>query len=222
MRLEAAIESLRGGGFILLHDSEGRENEVDMVVAAEFAAPEHIVRMRRDAGGMLCMALGYDFAQNLGLRYMHEMLGEVLDSDSKKMIMGRAPYGDHPTFSIAVNHAMTYTGITDSDRALTIQSMAKLHSAADPRAEFERSFKTPGHVQLLIAKDGLLRQRRGHTEMSVYLAKLAGLVPAAAICEMMDSSTHSALSPEKAQEYASHSGIPLLYSRDLLEYAKVH
>jgi len=222
MTLNTAIESLRNGNFILLHDSEGRENEVDMVVAAEFVTPEHIVRMRQHAGGMLCMALGYDFAQKLGLRYMHNMLSEALDADSKKMIMGKAPYGDHPTFSIAVNHAMTYTGITDSDRALTIQNMAKLHSAADPRAEFERSFKTPGHVQLLIAKDGLLRRRRGHTEMSVYLAKLAGLVPAAAICEMMDGTTYSALSVEKAQEYAKLNDIPLLYSRDLLEYAKVH
>ena len=138
------------------------------------------------------------------------------------MIMGLAPYGDRPTFSISINHYQTYTGITDRDRAITIREMTNLHLSDDPRSKFISSFKTPGHVPILIASKGLLRQRRGHTEMSVYLMELAGLTPVTAICEMMDSETYSALSVEKAEKFAKQNGIPFLDGKELLEYSKVH
>lgn len=220
MPLEHALESLRRGEFVLLYDSEGRENEVDMVVAAASATPEHVARMRRHAGGMLCTALGHGLAESLGLEYMHRILSKSPVPGG--MIMGLAPYGDHPTFSISVNHRGTYTGITDRDRALTIRSVAALCGAADPRAEFESSFLTPGHVPLLIASRGMLESRRGHTEMSVYLAQAAGLAPATAICEMMDAGTYDALSLQKARTFASENGIPLVDGRELVEYARVH
>ena len=129
MSLESAIASLKRGEFILLHDSEGRENEIDMVVAAEFITPEHVARMRQHAGGLLCLAIDNSFGENLGLKYMHEILSnsDSFDSHSKEMIMGLAPYGDHPTFSISINHKQTYTGITDRDRALTIKEMSTLY-----------------------------------------------------------------------------------------------
>ncbi len=221
MSLETGLETLRQGEFVLLHDSEGRENEIDMVVAAEFVTPEHVARMRRHAGGLLCMAVDNGFASSLGLRYMHELLAEHPDSD-REMIMGLAPYGDHPTFSISVNHYQTYTGITDNDRSLTIRELANIHGVENKRKRFISSFKTPGHVPILIASRGLLHERQGHTEMSVYLARVAGLTPVTAICEMMDAETYKALSLEKAHRYARQNGIQLVDSRELLEYAKVH
>lgn len=221
MGLEGAIESLRRGEFILLHDSAGRENEVDMVVAAEFAGPEHVARMRQHAGGLLCLAIDSYFGKSLGVRYMHEILAET-DSVSEEMIMGLAPYGDSSTFSITINHHQTYTGITDRDRSLTIRELADLYDMKDPKSSFVSSFKTPGHVPLLVASDGLLSERRGHTEMSVYLTKLAGLAPAAAICEMMDATTYAALSVEKAHKYAKQNAIPLVDGGELVEYARVH
>ena len=221
MSLESALESLKRGEFVLLFDSAGRENEIDMVVAAEFITPEHIARMRQHAGGLLCMALENDFANSLKLQYMHEILSNS-EISNKEMIMGLAPYGDHPTFSLSINHYQTYTGITDKDRALTIKEMANLFHIENKQKKFSSSFKTPGHVPLLIASKGLLSSRQGHTEMSVYLAQIAGLIPVTAICEMMDAETYAALSVEKAEKFAKQNGIPLIDGKELLEYAKVH
>ena len=155
---------------------------------------------------------------------MHDILSnsDSFDSHSKEMIIGLAPYGDHPTFSISINHYQTYTGITDQDRALTIREMANLHKIENKRNKFVSSFKTPGHVPMLIASKGLLANRHGHTEMSVYLAQVAELTPVTAICEMMDAETYSALSFEKAQKYANQNAIPLIDGKELIEYAKVH
>lgn len=222
MSLESAIDSLKQGEFVLLHDSVGRENEIDMVVAAELITPEHIARMRQHAGGLLCLAIDNGFGKSLGLRYMHDILSDTFEQSSKDMIMGLAPYGDHPTFSISINHYQTYTGITDNDRALTIKELSKLHDIENPKNKFVSSFKTPGHVPLLIASNDLLLKRQGHTEMSIYLTQLAGLKPITAICEMMDADTYSALSVEKASKYAKQNGIPLLDGKELVEYAKVH
>ena len=206
---------------MLLFDSAGRENEIDMVVAAEFVTPEHIARMRQHAGGLLCIAIDHNFAKSLELKYMHEILSSSKISN-KKMIIGLTPYGDHPTFSLSVNHYQTYTGITDKDRALTIKEMANIFNIENKQKKFSSSFKTPGHVPLLIASEGLLSARQGHTEMSVYLAQTAGLIPVTAICEMMDAETYAALSIDKAEKFAKQNGIPLIDGKELLEYAKVH
>ncbi len=221
MSLASALDSLKRGEFVLLFDSAGRENEIDMVVAAEFVTPEHVARMRQHAGGLLCAALDYDFASSLELQYMHDILSSSQISN-KEMIMGLAPYGDRPTFSLSVNHRQTYTGITDKDRALTISEMAKIFRSKNKQNDFASSFTTPGHVSLLIASKGLLSTRQGHTEMSVYLAHIAGLSPITAICEMMDAETYTALSVDKAEQFGKQHGIPLIDGKDLLEYAKVN
>ena len=226
MSLNEAISYLKRGEFILLHDAGKRENEVDMVVAAEFVTPAHIARMRQHAGGLVCITINHSFAKNLGLHYMHDILSnsQEVDDESKKMIMGKAPYGDQPSFSISINHSQTYTGITDRDRSLTIKEMANLYKNlnGNKKQEFVSSFKTPGHVPVLIAKNGLLLNRLGHTEMSIYLMDIAKLSPVAAICEMLDSESYAALSVEKAQKYAKENAIPFLEGKELLEFAKVY
>ena len=221
MSLETGLESLKRVEFVLLFDSAGRENEIDMVVAAEFITPEHVARMRQNAGGLLCIALENNFAKSLELQYMHDLLVSSSISN-KEMIMGLAPYGDYPTFSLSVNHYQTYTGITDKDRALTILEMANIYKVENKQKKFSSSFKTPGHVPLLIASEGLVASRQGHTEMSVYLAKTAGLTPVTAICEMMDAETYTALSVDKAEKFGKQNGIPLIDGKELLEYAKVN
>jgi 3,4-dihydroxy 2-butanone 4-phosphate synthase len=224
MTFDSAISSLKQGEFVMIHDSDGRENEIDLVAAAQFITPEHIARMRQHAGGLICLAIDDLMAQKLQLKYMHEILSKSadIDIDSKKMIMGTAPYGDHPTFSIHINHKKTYTGITDMDRALTIKEMAKLYDSDDPKTDFVSSFKTPGHVPVLLASNGLLDSRTGHTEMSIYLTKLAKLSPITTICEMMDSETYSALSVKKAERYAKENAIPFVDGKELLEFARVN
>ncbi|MDE1766337.1 MAG: 3,4-dihydroxy-2-butanone-4-phosphate synthase [Thaumarchaeota archaeon] len=226
MSLEEALSSLRRGDFVLLHDGNTRENEVDMVVAADFVTPEHIARMRQDAGGLVCLSINHAFAKDLNLSYMHDILSssQSVDAESKKMIIGKAPYGDRPSFSISINHKSTYTGVTDRDRALTMSEIAKLYKSQDKNRKeiFNSSFKTPGHVPVLLASEGLLSSRLGHTEMSVYLATLAGLSPVTVICEMLDSETYGALSAEKAKEYARQNAMPYFDGSQLVEYAKEH
>ena len=226
MSLDEAISSLRRGDFILLHDEGKRENEVDMVIAAEFVTPEHIARMRNDAGGLICMSINNVFASSLGLDFMHEILSnsQKFDSDLKKMIIGTAPYGDRPSFSISINHKSTFTGITDKDRALTITEMAQLYKNENHNKKqiFNSTFRTPGHVPLLIASEGLLSNRLGHTEMSIYLMNLAGLTPVTAICEMLDSQTYTALSTDKAKKYAKDYAIPYFDGTELVKFSKEH
>jgi 3,4-dihydroxy 2-butanone 4-phosphate synthase len=223
--LAKAITALKAGEFVLVHDDNGRENEIDMVIAAEHAKPHHIATMRNDAGGLLCLAIANEITMKLGLVYMHDMIASMgkVNPIFSKMTEGKAAYGDKPSFSISVNHRSTYTGITDQDRALTISKMAEVCKNIDSGGleEFAKNFRAPGHVPILIASKGLLHDRMGHTELCVYMAKLAGIVPAVAICEMMDSTTHKALSLGAAQEYSAEFNVPLIDASELKAHARV-
>jgi 3,4-dihydroxy 2-butanone 4-phosphate synthase len=217
--LEGAIVALRKGSFVLVHDEIGREDEIDMVVAAEQINPHHIATFRSIAGGLICLAVANEIAVKLGLVYMHDIIQDLsrINPIFEKLTTGRSPYGDNPSFSISVNHRETYTGITDIDRALTIMKMAEVCKKIDSTGveEFSNNFRAPGHVPILIASKGLLHGRTGHTELCVYLMNLAGLVPAVTICEMLDSATNRALSITKAKKYAIKNNIPLLESSQL-------
>ncbi|MGI0036578.1 MAG: 3,4-dihydroxy-2-butanone-4-phosphate synthase [Nitrososphaera sp.] len=225
MSLNEAITGLRAGRFVLVHDGKGRENEIDMVVAAEHTRPEHVAAMRTDAGGLVCLAISNDVASKLGLAYMHDMIASFgrVNPVFARITEGKAAYGDKPSFSISINHRDTYTGITDHDRALTITQMSKVCKNIDSDGVdyFSRNFRAPGHVPILIATKRLLEDRMGHTELCVYLAKLADLTPAIVMCEMMDSATHRALTLEAARQYAGRVGIPLVDAGELKAHAKV-
>ncbi len=222
--IEEAIDMLRDGKFVLVHDDKGREDEIDMVMAAEYITPKNIATMRNDAGGLLCLAISNEITTKLGLAYMHDIIQNLssINPIFSKLTYGKSPYGDKPSFSIAINHRDTYTGITDIDRALTISKMAEICRKIDSGGveEFAENFRTPGHVPILIASKGLLEERRGHTELCIYLAQMSKLVPAVVICEMLDSTTHRALSINKAKEYADIKGITLLEASQLKTHAK--
>ncbi len=225
--MREALRALAEGRFILLYDAEERENEVDMVMGAQFVQPSHVAVLRREAGGLICVALHHRIAQKLGLPYLTELyraasdrfriLGEVLPHD--------LPYDERSAFSLSVNHRRTRTGITDWDRALTIRELARLGEGilnGSPPEEFGRNFRSPGHVPLLPAAPSLL-ERRGHTELSVTLAEMAGIVPVTVICEMLDAETHRALSLEKAREYADGRGLVLVEGEEVVrEWRRQH
>ncbi len=214
MNIEKALNSLREGRFILLHDGNERENEVDMIIPAQYIRPEHIAIMRRDAGGLVCLAIDYPTASSLGLKYMHDILREY-----NKLIYRKTPYGEEPSFSITINHRDTYTGVTDKDRALTISSMSYIcklvKDGYNAKDKFLSEFKAPGHVHLLIARRGLLDERNGHTELSIVLAMMAGITPAVAMCEMLDEQTHEALSIDKAKEYSNKHNLVILDANEV-------
>jgi 3,4-dihydroxy 2-butanone 4-phosphate synthase len=225
LSLSEAIAALKAGRFVLVHDDDARENEIDMVIAAEHIKPHHIATMRKDAGGLLCLAIANEITSKLGLVYMHDIIENMgkINPVFLSLTEGKASYGDKPSFSITINHRSTYTGITDYDRALTISKMAEICKNIDYGGvqQFTSNFRAPGHVPILIASKHLLHERMGHTELCVYLMQLANLTPAVAICEMMDSVTHKALSITTGQEYASKFGIPLIDANELKANARM-
>jgi 3,4-dihydroxy 2-butanone 4-phosphate synthase len=203
----------------MIHDDKSREDEVDLVIAAQYVRPRDISQLRNMAGGMICLAISNDIARKLELTYMHDMLHKISTDDStlSKIILGQAPYGDRPSFSISINHIDTYTGVTDTDRALTINEMSKICAQIDSggKDQFIRYFRTPGHVPLLIGARGLLEERLGHTELAVHLMKLANLTPSAVICEMLDSTTFRAVTLDRAKEISNTCKIPVLEAYEI-------
>jgi 3,4-dihydroxy 2-butanone 4-phosphate synthase len=224
--IEQAIGALKRGSFVLIHDDTRRENEVDMVIAAEHIKPRDIETMRNKAGGLICLAISHKITEKLGLMYMSDILRSSAHPNSilSKIVVDKTPYGDRPSFSLSINHIDTFTGITDVDRALTISKMADVCRKIDSGGieEFANSFRAPGHVPLLIASNNLLEERTGHTELSIYLMQISRLVPAVVICEMLDSTTHRSLSINKAKNYANKFGIVLVESNQLIRsYSRV-
>ncbi len=218
-----AIADLKKGKFVLVHDVPTRENEVDFVLPAQFATSEAVARMRKDGGGLICATLHPTIARNLGLPYMTQIYEEACKRFPvlKALSPPRLPYDERSAFSISVNSRRTRTGITDEDRATTLRELAEVGELAmkgPTMDEFTKRFRSPGHVPLLPAAEGLLRSRKGHTELSVRLLEMAGLIPVGAICEMLDSSTHRALSLEDARKYAEEHGYVLLTCSDIEEY----
>jgi 3,4-dihydroxy 2-butanone 4-phosphate synthase len=221
MGVGEALRALAEGKFVLLHDSGERENEVDLVMGAQFVEPHHVTVLRRDAGGLICVALHHRIARNLGLPYLTEIYRAA--SERFRVLGGifphDLPYDERSAFSLSVNHRGTRTGITDRDRALTIRELARLGAGAlngSSLEEFGRNFRSPGHVPLLPAAPSVL-ERQGHTELSVTLAEMAGIIPVTVICEMLDGETHQALSLEKAREYAEERGLVLLGGEEVIE-----
>ena len=226
--IEQAIKDLAQGKFILVYDVDGREEEVDLVCLAEKVTPKHIYHLRHDAGGLICVAMHANIAKKLGLPFMAEIYSNVLNRYS---ILNQispdiaAPYGDKPSFSVTINHIDTYTGITDNDRALTIREFGLLGtqvfrngaSTDNYQKLFGSSFRAPGHTHLLIASRNLVKERLGHTELTVTLAYMGGLSPVSVLCEMLDGTTGNALSIAKAKDYAKKNNLVMVEGREIVE-----
>jgi 3,4-dihydroxy 2-butanone 4-phosphate synthase len=207
--VDRAIEAFRTGKPVLVHDFDDREGEVDMIYPAIDVTPRDVARLRNDAGGLICVALGPEVADAFDLPFLASQLDHpVAESD-------HLGYDERSSFSITVNHRDTYTGITDNDRALTISALGEA-AAAPEETEFARTFRAPGHVHLLRASRYGLSDRQGHTEMGVALAQRAGRPPAAVVCEMLDDETGEALSTEAAMAYAERHDFPFVEGDELI------
>lgn len=231
-RIYEAVTSLRNGNFVLIHDDDNREDEVDLVISSSSLTPEHIAVMRKDGGGLICTAISKELSAKLGLPYLYDVLNIFGNANRTiaQINQNSSPYGDKPSFSITLNHNNTYTGITDYDRALTISSLAdicsELTATTDPNIQkktlekFQNSFRTPGHVPILIASKDLLNERKGHTEMSIFLTKIANISNITTICEMLDPHNYKALSYKDAVEYAKNNNLVIIEAKELIAYAK--
>src|SRR4051794_14228825 len=161
--IEEAVDAVRDGRIIVVVDAEDRENEGDFVCAAEKATPETINFMITHGRGQLCMPILPEVSERLKLSPMVES--------------NTAPLGTN--YTVPVDHRTSRTGITAAERAKTILAIC------DPASK-PSDFTRPGHLFPLVAKEGGVLRRAGHTEAAVDLARMAGLMPAGVLCEILD------------------------------------
>jgi len=195
--IEEAIQRYARGELLILVDDENRENEGDLVMAAEFVTPEKINFMVTFGRGLVCAPITEDRARELGL--------------SPMCADNTAVHGTHFTVSVDA-HAGISTGISAFDRARTIRLLVEPETRPDDLAR-------PGHVFPLIARDGGVLRRAGHTEATVDLARLAGLKAAAVLCEILNLDGTMARLPELEAFSAQHD-LPIVNIADLIAHRK--
>ncbi len=193
--IEDAIRDIKRGRLVVLVDDEDRENEGDLVIAAEKVTPAAINFMAREARGLICLALTPDRVEQLQL--------------PPQAAENTAQFGTAFTVSIDARHGIT-TGISAADRATTI------HVALDPKST-PTDLARPGHVFPLKADKGGVLKRAGQTEGSVDMARLAGLKPAGVICEIMNDDGTMARVPELAK-FAKRHKLKMVTIKDLIQY----
>jgi 3,4-dihydroxy 2-butanone 4-phosphate synthase / GTP cyclohydrolase II len=195
--IEAALEDVRQGKFVVVVDAADRENEGDLTIAAQFATPEAVNFMATHGRGLICLCLTDERCDVLGLEQMTHH--------------NETPFGTAFTVSIEAREGVS-TGISAHDRARTIQV------AIDP-SRGPGDLVQPGHVFPLRARVGGVLQRAGQTEAAVDLARLAGLNPAGVVCEVMKDDGTMARVPDLV-EYCAHHGLKMITVEDLIEYRR--
>ena len=194
---EEAIRRYRNGEMLILVDDENRENEGDLVIAAEYATAEAINFMATHGRGLVCTPITEERARQLALTPMCPE--------------NTALHGTHFTVSVDAKDGIT-TGISSHDRAKTIRLLINESTIPDDLAR-------PGHIFPLIARDGGVLRRAGHTEATVDLARLAGLKPAAVLCEILNEDGTMARVPQ-LEVLAERHGLALVNIADLIAYRK--
>jgi len=196
--IEQAITAIKHGQMIVVVDDENRENEGDLLMAAEKATPEAINFMATHGKGMICAPITAARAQELDLPLMVERNSESMRT----------------AFTVTVDAKSVHTGISAHERSSTIQLLC------DPSAT-SNDFVKPGHIFPLIAREGGVIQRAGHTEAAVDLARLAGLKPAGAICEIMNDDGTMARLPQLV-EFCQKHNLLLITVADLIDWRLKH
>jgi 3,4-dihydroxy 2-butanone 4-phosphate synthase / GTP cyclohydrolase II len=197
--VEEAIEDIRQGKMVVVCDDENRENEGDLTMAAQFATPEAVNFMAKEGRGLICLALTPARCDELGLELM--------------AAKNESPFATPFTVSVEAREGVT-TGISAHDRAHTIQV------AIDPRTR-PHDLVQPGHIFPLKSKPGGVLERTGQTEASVDLARLAGLIPAGVICEVMNDDGTMARVPDLIP-YCERHGLKMITVADLIAYRRRH
>ena len=196
--IEEAVEDIRNGKMIIVVDDENRENEGDLVMAADQVTGEAINFMATFGRGLICTPVEEEILKKLRI---NSMVKNNTDN--------------HETaFTVSVDYKYTDTGISAFERALTISKLVSQESRSD-------DFRRPGHIFPLAAKKNGVLERKGHTEAAVDLAKLAGLNGAGVICEIMKEDGHMARVPELMQMAKKH-GLKIITVESLVRYKKVN
>lgn len=218
--IDESLRSLAKGRPILIFDASDREGETDIVVPSQFITPEIVRFMRKNGGGLICTTVKGDFSRRSGLVYLEDILRNQYGKDSEITRADDMKYDKNSSFSLTINHRSTFTGISDRDRFLTISELAGFISRSkglpDARKDFAKLFRAPGHVILLIARDGYFSERRGHTELSTYMVEKAGLIPSATIVEML-SDTGNSMTRAEAMEFAREHSLSFIDGKEIID-----
>jgi 3,4-dihydroxy 2-butanone 4-phosphate synthase len=222
-RIAEALDRLRAGRPVLVYDADGREGETDVFFAAHTATPAAVRLLRREAGGLVFLAVDEAIATRFGLPFLQDLYAHASERfpTLKALQAGKLPYDTRSSFSLTLNHRETFTGITDRDRALTIRRFAELATATERAAPEEArlrlgiEFRTPGHVHLCVASEPLLEARRGHTELGVAMTRMAGVPGVLAGAEMLGADV--ALPKREAQGWAREHGTVLVEGAEVVE-----
>lgn len=194
--VEEAIEDIKQGKMVVAVDDEGRENEGDLIIAAEYATPEAINFMATHARGLICMPVE----------------GKRLDELDLPAMVTHNTDTHGTAFTVSIDAKNTTTGISAYERAMTVKAVL------DPNTK-PADLRRPGHIFPLRAKEGGVLRRAGHTEAAVDLAKLAGLYPAGVICEIMKDDGTMARVPELI-EFCKKHGLKIITVADLIKYRR--
>ncbi|MGG3519228.1 bifunctional 3,4-dihydroxy-2-butanone-4-phosphate synthase/GTP cyclohydrolase II [Bacillus pseudomycoides] len=197
-RIEEALEDLKQGKVVIVCDDESRENEGDFIALAENITPETINFMITHGRGLVCVPITEQYAERLQLE---PMVSHNTDSH-------------HTAFTVSVDHISTTTGISAYERATTVRELLNPDSKGT-------DFNRPGHIFPLIAKEGGVLRRAGHTEAAVDLAKLCGAEPAGVICEIINEDGTMARVPDLVQ-VAKQFNIKMITIEDLIAYRRHH
>lgn len=194
--IEEAIEDIKAGKMIVVIDDEDRENEGDLLMAAEKVTPEAINFMAKFGRGLICMPV----------------IGERLNELNILPMVEQNTESQQTAFTVSIDAFETNTGISAFERCKTILKVLDKNSTAD-------DFRRPGHVFPLEAKEGGVLKRTGHTEASVDLARLAGLYPAGVICEIMNEDGSMARTPQ-LMNYIKEHDLKIITIADLISYRR--
>lgn len=196
--IEEAVQALRNGEIILVTDDENRENEGDMICAAEFATTENVNFMAAHAKGLICMPMSIELCQKL---HLPQMVDYNTDNHST-------------AFTVSIDHIDTTTGISAKERGLTARKCVEDNARPE-------DFRRPGHMFPLTAKKNGVLEREGHTEATVDLMRIAGLKECGLCCEIMrDDGTM--MRANELQEKAQEWGLKFITIQSLKEYRKCH
>ena len=218
--IESFIGEIQKGKPFLVFDDEKREGETDMMLPSQFMTPDIVRKMRREGGGLICLSLREKDAVRIGLPYLETILPQtgvmkgLFRNDDLK-------YDSSSAFSLTINTRNSFTGITDIDRSSTIREFASFLSDlgrfnGTASSIFADRFRSPGHVFLLIARDGYFSKRRGHTELGTYLVEKAGLIPSVTMVEML-SDTGRAMTRDEALDYATKNKLTFIDGKTIIE-----
>ena len=197
--IEELVEDIRQGKMVILMDDEDRENEGDLIMAAECCKPEHINFMAKHARGLICMPMSRERCELLKLPLMAPRNG--------------SGFGTKFTVSIEAAEGVT-TGISAADRARTVQAAVARNAVAE-------DIVSPGHIFPLMAQPGGVLARAGHTEAACDLARMAGFEPSGVICEIMNDDGTMARRPE-LEAFAELHGLKIGTIADLIHYRLIH